>query len=100
MSSPDTQKRGNGDQQKERLLLSAPIVVYGWAPDNSPFHDVASISSLNIRGGVLALAASVQSGQTILLVNSEMRQDIECRVLYVGPEHDGKRKIAFEFVRR
>ena len=70
MRSPDTQK-GNGDQQKERLLLSAPVVVYGWAPDNSPFHDVASISSLNIRGGVLALAASVRSGQTILLVNSD-----------------------------
>ena len=81
-----------------RVLLSSPVVVYGWGADKSAFHAQASILSLNTQGGVLELAANVQRGQTILLMNETTKEDCACRVVFVGVERpDGKRKVVFEF---
>lgn len=87
------------DHPQSERLRPAPVLVYGRAPDESPFHDIAPLVSLHAHGGVVALAAAVKRGETILLVSNET-QDRECRVIYVGPEQNGKRKVAFEFVRK
>jgi hypothetical protein len=100
MNSPAVGKAGDIHQRGERLLLTSPVLVYGRAADETPFHDLAPILSLDPHGGVLALAAGVKSGETILLVNSETQEDRECRVTYVGPENNGRWKVAFEFLRR
>jgi hypothetical protein len=100
MNSPAVGKAGDIYQRGERLLLTSPVLVYGRAADETPFHDLAPILSLDPHGGVLALAAGVKSGETILLVNSETQEDRECRVTYVGPENNGRWKVAFEFLRR
>ncbi len=100
MGSLTISKPNQADRRSERVLLAAPVLVYGWAADNSAFHDVAPVLSLNAHGGVLALTAAVQRGQRLLLMNSETQEDRECRVVYVGPESCGKRKVAFEFTPR
>ncbi len=99
MHSVTISKPSQADRRSERVLLASPVLVYGWAVDNTAFHDVAPVLSLNAHGGVLALTAAVQRGQRLLLMNSET-QDRECRVVYVGPESCGKRKVAFEFTPR
>ena len=88
-----------GQGSNNNVLLSTPVIVYGHDMDDNPFLDEAPIISLNAHGGVLALAANVRRGQTILLVNDGALQDREARVLYVGACYGGRRKIAFEFVR-
>ena len=81
-----------------RVLLSSPVVVYGWGADQSAFHAQASIVTLNKQGGVIELVANVQRGQTILLMNETTKEDCACRVVFVGVERpDGKRKVVFEF---
>ncbi len=81
-----------------RVLLSSPVVVYGWGTDQSAFHAQANILSLNTQGGVLELEANVQRGQTILLMNETTKEDCACRVVFVGVERpDGRRKVVFEF---
>ena len=88
-----------GQGRSNKVLPSTPVIVYGHDMDDNPFLDEAPIISLNAHGGVLALAANVRRGQTILLVNDGAQQDREARVLYVGACYGGRRKIAFEFVR-
>ncbi len=100
MHSVTISRPNQADRRSERVLLASPVLVYGWAVDNSAFHDVAPVLSLNAHGGVLALTAAVQRGQRLLLMNSETQEDRECRVVYVGPESCGKRKVAFEFTPR
>ncbi len=90
-----TQGKGSSDKD----LLSTPVLVYGHDMDDNPFLDDAPIISLNAHGGVLALAANVRRGQTILLVDEGAQQDREARILYVGASYGGRKKIAFEFVR-
>lgn len=88
---------GKGSSKKDPL--PTPVLVYGHDMDDNPFLDEAPIISLNAHGGVLALAANVRRGQTILLVNEGAQQDREARILYAGASDGGRRKIAFEFMR-
>ncbi len=88
-----------GQASNEKVLLSAPVLVYGCDANNNPFLDEAPIHSLNAQGGVLALSANVRRGQTILFMNAGAQQDRKARVLYVGPDCSGRKKTAFEFLR-
>ena len=88
-----------GQASNDKVLLSAPVLVYGCDVNDNPFLDEAPIHSLNAQGGVLVLSANVRRGQTILLVNAAAQQDRKARILYVGPYYGGRRKTAFEFVR-
>lgn len=84
----------------KKVVLSLPLLVYGWAKDNSAFLDEARLLSLNASGGMIALRAEVGWGQTILLVDSGVGPDHEARVVSVAPDQVGGRKIAFEFIHR
>ncbi len=98
MALPETRQPVERTSPTGRVLLSSPVVVYGWGADQSAFHAQASILSLNTQGGVLELAANVQRGQTILLMNETTKEDCACRVVFVGVERtDGRRKVVFEF---
>ena len=87
------------ERRSNRLLLSVPVFVYGWATDGSPFCDITQTLAVSSHGGLLTLAAMVQRGQTILLVNTKTQEERECHVVYLGAEHDGKRKVGIEFTR-
>ncbi len=80
-------------------MLSVPVLVYGWATGDSPFTEITNTLSVNAHGGLLALTAMVQPGQTILLVNNNTQEEQQCRVVYVDREDDGQRKVGFELMR-
>ncbi len=86
-------------RRRERLPSEVFVLVYGRAADNSPFHDIAPVLSVHAHGGTLALGASVQRGQTILLVNNHTQEERECRIVYIGSEQQGKKKVCIEFTR-
>jgi hypothetical protein len=85
-------------RRSERLRLSIPVFVYGWAASNRPFTDITNTLSVNIHGGLVAVPATVLPGQTVLLSNMYTNEEKQCRVVRVGPERDGKREVGFEFL--
>jgi hypothetical protein len=62
-----------------------------------PFHEVTRMLSVNAHGGTLALAATVQPGQTILVVNRSTQEEQEFRVVDVASPQDGKWVVGIEF---
>lgn len=54
--------------------------------------------SVNAHGGLLALAARVEKGQRILVVNRSTGEEQECRVAHVGSLQEGKWMVGIEFV--
>jgi hypothetical protein len=84
-------------RRSRRLPLSIPVRVYGRTTENRPFRDVAETNTVSVHGGLLALAAKVQRGQTVLLVNAITEEERECRVVYVESKLWRKRKIGVEF---
>ena len=86
------------ERRSTRLMLSVPVLVYGWATGDSPFTEITRTLSVNAHGGLLALIAMVQPGQMILLANSNTQEEREGRIVYVGREYDGQRKVGFELM--
>jgi len=84
-------------RRSRRLPLSIPVRVYGRTTENRPFRDVTETNTVSVHGGLLTLAAKVQRGQTVLLVNAITEEERECRVVYVESKLWGKRKIGVEF---
>jgi len=73
-----------------RFSLKLPVVVYGRTPDNKPFRDRTRTLSVDAHGARLSVAAPLQSGQSLLLVNSFTQEERKCRVVHVS-EKNGKR---------
>jgi hypothetical protein len=84
-------------RRSKRLPLNIPVRVYGRTPSNRPFRDITVTKAISVYGGLIPLAPSVKRGQKILLVNSFTEEERECRVVYVGANVDGKKKVAVEF---
>jgi hypothetical protein len=53
--------------------------------------------SVNAHGGLIALTTSVEKGQTILVENSNTREEREFQVVDVSPARDGKWHVGIEF---
>lgn len=87
------------ERRSPRLELSVPVLVYGHATDDTPFHDITKTLSVSTHGALVVLDAVVQKGQPVLLANCKTHAEEQCRVVYVGPESEGKRVVGIAFRR-
>ena len=85
-------------RRSTRLALSVPVLAYGHNSGKEPFHEATQTICVNAAGGLLALAAPVEPGQMILLVNCNTQKEHRCRVVRVGPECDGGRMVGVEMI--
>jgi hypothetical protein len=95
-SSPLT-KPGRRLRRSARLKLTVPVLVHGKTMSGEPFRELTRTLSVNAHGALLALAATVEKGQSLLVENKNTRKEQECRVVYVGPAHNGKWSVGVEF---
>jgi len=86
-------------RSSKRLSLRVPILVYGWAKDESSFHEETYTLLVNASGGLVALTTKAGLGDTLFLVNKATQEEQECRVAYVGPEVGGKTRVGVAFKR-
>ena len=93
------QESGNSHRRSKRFPVEVAIRVYGRTGDNRPFRDITHTLAVNAYGGLLALGEPVEEGQSLLLVNSFTDEERECRVVYVEPTNNGKKKVGVEFTR-
>lgn len=74
-----------------------PVRVLGQNVFRETFSEFTRMLSVNAHGGSLALAARVEKGQRILVVNKMTGQEQECRVVHIGPIQEGKWTVGIEF---
>lgn len=79
--------------------MSVEVQVYGEDVFKESFREFTRMLSVNAFGGLLALAARVQRGQKVLVMNRKTREEQECRVVCVGPVQEGKWPVGIEFLR-
>jgi hypothetical protein len=73
------------------------VHVFGLNVFRESFNEFTHMLSVNANGGSLALAARVQPGQRILVVNKSTGEERECRVADLGSLQDGKWTVGIEF---
>ena len=86
-------------RSSERASLSIPVVVYGWSKNQGSFHEISSTLRVNDSGGLVPLAAKVELGETLFLMNKSTREEQGIRVVFVEAGADGKQKVGFAFHR-
>jgi hypothetical protein len=98
-SSPPQLKSERPVRRSKRVKLCVSVLVHGKTLSGEPFRELTRTLSLSAHGGLLALAATVQKEQVILVENKNTRKEQECRVTYVGPSQSGKWQVGVEFTR-
>jgi hypothetical protein len=91
-SSKESTKR-----RSQRLLLQVGVTVRREAVKGA-FTEETSTLVVNAHGALVALAAPAQSGETLFVVNRSTQEERHCRVVYLGPQADGKAQVGLEFV--
>jgi hypothetical protein len=91
-SAPGAEKR-----RSQRLLLSVTLLVRGQNKNNQPFEEETHTLVVNAHGGLLVLGMPVNNGSRLTLVNRGSEQEVECKVVFLGPTHGGKTQVGFEF---
>lgn len=85
-------------RRSNRSGLRVPVVVFGYRTDGVFFHEDAMTQG-NAHGGLLCLAASVKTGQSLWLTNKLTLDQKECHVVRLGPSGLEKTDVGFEFAR-
>ncbi len=70
------------------LPQDLPVLVY---------REETNVHLLNLRGGLITLATSVEPGQQLILMNVVTEEDQRCRVAFVGEQHLGRSMIGIQF---
>jgi hypothetical protein len=84
---------------KSDLPQDLPVLVYGRRKDEELFQEETNVRLLNLRGGLIALATSVEPGQQLILINLVTEQDQACHVAFVAEKHFGRNMIGIQFSR-
>jgi len=95
--SASPSKSGRRLRRSKRLGLFVPVWVYGKDMSGEPFRELTRTLSVDAHGGLIALVAAVQEGQTILVQNRNTREEQECRVVHVEPAEDGNWTVGIAF---
>lgn len=87
-------------RSSERQTLSIPVVVYGWSNAQGSFHEETTTLRVNDSGGLVTLAAKVDVGDTLFLMNKSTREEQGIRIVYLDQKEDGTCRVGLAFQRR
>jgi hypothetical protein len=84
-------------RRSRRWPLDVSVYVYGYGPDDEPFHEEAHTLHVNANGGLLLLSVPVTEGQTLLLTNYLTQKEQDCRVVFLGTRRTRTFEAGVEF---
>ena len=87
------------NRRSQRIDLNVPVVVYRPSGEKRQFYESTQTFVVSAHGALMALTEMVVPKQTLLMQNTESREQQECRVVSVKKELTGPPKVAVEFTR-
>ncbi len=84
-------------RRSQRVLVDVPVIIRGELKDKNRFHEETFTLVVSAHGGLVFLAAKVEPGQRITLVNPETKGEQEGRVVYIGSPYAGMAQVGIGF---
>lgn len=84
-------------RRSHRLLLQIAVTVRGRDIRQQLFDEESHTLVINAHGGLITLAAIVREGTELSLQNKATGEQHIGTVVFLGPTHEGKREVGFEF---
>ena len=103
MTMPDWNTGSAGPEssrrRSQRVILSIAVTISGHTGSNKTlFSEDTKTLVVNVHGALVTLAAKVEKGSAVTLINRATRQEQPCKVTYLGPTSEGKTQVGLEFV--
>jgi YD repeat-containing protein len=84
--------------RNQRSHLELPVTVCGDSPNEEPLHEAARTLVVHPHGALIALDATVELGQELVLVNPKTNAEAACRVAGIESSKSGcKFSVEVEF---
>jgi hypothetical protein len=80
-------------------MLDVPAVIRGKVGESKPSEEETFTVVVNADEALIVLAASVGSGQKLVMVNGGTKEEREVQVAHRGPVHAGMNMVVIEFMR-
>lgn len=88
-------------RRSQRVFISVAITVRNESGSkDTAFEEETQTLVVNAHGALIGLAAKIEKGQMLRLMNHATREEQVCRVVYTGPASGGKAQIGVEFTSR
>ncbi len=81
-----------------RSWTFSPVLVYGYTPENEPFHEGTEALHVNAGGGLITLTSGVAEGQTLILINKKNEKEEKCRVVCRRSGYLHRTAVAVKFL--
>jgi PilZ domain-containing protein len=87
-----------GERQSRRVLLKVSVTVRRCHADDTPFREQTYTLVVSENGALILLAASVEKGEMLRLMHRITGQELDCKVVYIGPKQGDKTEVGIEFL--
>lgn len=84
-------------RSSKRFWAYEPILVYGYATAEEPFHEGTEALHVNARGGLITLNTAVRPGQALLLINKMNLKEQRCNVVREESRYLNRAAIIVKF---
>ncbi len=99
MSTPPSAPTGAARRRSQRVFIQTKVTVYGQAHGKGDFQEETNTLAVNAHGGLVLLVSAVSHGQRLVLTNLITNEDIECRVVFLGPRQGDGMQVGVEFLK-
>ncbi len=96
--TPNLEYNGPDRRRSPRLQWDVGLVVRMDLPGQENFHERTFTITVSAHGALLLLAATVEVGQKLFLMNPLTGMEVESRVVRFGSPHGGLAVVAVEFL--
>jgi len=86
-------------RRSQRVLFDTPVVIRGESPGHKRFQEETFTVTVSAHGALVVLAAKVDVGQRVVVMNPSNWDEREGRVAYTGPAYAGLAQVAVEFTK-
>ena len=98
MASTPSSPSGPARRRSQRVFIQTKVVVFGKAGAQQ-FQEETATQAVNAHGALVLLKQPVTHGQRLVLTNATTHEDVECRVVFLGPKQGDQTQIGVEFLK-
>jgi hypothetical protein len=98
IASP-SDRRPEQRRRSQRVRIRIPVLVRTQVVGEHPVSEKTHTIEVNAHGALILLATPVPVDQFILLVNPQTGEELQSRVVSLGPSFLGKTQVRIEFIK-
>lgn len=99
MATTPSSPSGPARRRSQRVFIQTKVVVFGKGTAGQQFQEETTTQAVNAHGALVLLKHPIAHGQRLVLTNSTTQDDVECRVVFLGPKQGDQTQIGVEFIK-